>query len=235
MNEHFFGGPFINSRPAFASLGIILLVVLMSICSVLFEFSSLLMLNPSLLITRKQWWRVFTTPLITTHPDAMYLLLYMLYIGRTYEEKVGVLEYLNLIFISYLFSILISVGLSFWPYFGDMYIVHASFTLGAASCVAAIVTNWNRWKSFALRRVPIMESTGPILVLFLAASNRLAIEALTYVIGGVLSGLLVVYRIPGFNWRCCCRGLRVNRRHATDVSNIPAETSDSPNLTNREV
>lgn len=232
MNEYFFGGPFINSRPTFATLGVIILSALVSVCGALFQFSSLLMLNPALLLNQGQWWRAFTAPLITTHPDAMYLLLYMLYIGRVYEEKVGILEYLNLVLVSYLFSIPISIGLSFWPYYGDMYIVHASFALGAASCVSAIIINRNRWRSYISRRFSIIEGTGPILVLFLAATNRLALEALFYVIGGVLSGLLVVYRVPGFNWACCCRRPGSTRRTRRTPH---AETTDSPDLTNREI
>lgn len=197
MSDKFFGGPFFYEN-SIISGALLVTVLLLGLVPVIFDVSSLFLLNPSMMLEQNQWWRLVTGFLVTTNPDILCLLVYLLYVGRAYEAASGRWACANLLLIAALVSCGIASALCFWSYYRSYYIPQYAFGLGAAFGTASILTNKGKWQAPVFSKLMIYNSTGTYVALVMAFLNRFALESALFTAGGMLAGFLVAKRFRHF-------------------------------------
>ncbi|ESU36842.1 hypothetical protein GL50803_0015244 [Giardia duodenalis] len=225
MSDKFFGGPFFYEN-SIISGALLVTVLLLGLVPVIFDVSSLFLLNPSMMLEQNQWWRLVTGFLVTTNPDILCLLVYLLYVGRAYEAASGRWACANLLLIAALVSCGIASALCFWSYYRSYYIPQYAFGLGAAFGTASILTNKGKWQAPVFSKLMIYNSTGTYVALVMAFLNRFALESALFTAGGMLAGFLVAKKVPPFYMCCKCS----HRRTAHDVdaaTNLVETTTES--------
>lgn len=227
MSDKFFGGPFFYENSVISG-ALLVTVLLLGLIPVIFDVSSLFLLNPSMMLEQNQWWRLVTGLLVTTNPDILCLLVYLLYVGRVYEAINGRLACVNLLLVAVLVSCCVASGLCFWSYYRSYYIPQYALGVGAAFGTASIVVNKGKWQAQVFPRLMIYSNTGAYISLLMALSNRLALESALFTAGGMLSGLLVAKRIPPFY--VCCKRPRREPDPATDATTNLVETTTEHTL-----
>lgn len=227
--DKLFGGSFFFSNcPVCAAL--IIATMALSLIPAMFEVSSLLIYNPTLIVHDNQWWRLVTGLFCVTHPNVLMPIVFLYYISRCFEYERGSLEYANLLIVTVIFGSAPFAVLYFWKYYEDMYIVHYACTIAGAMGVAALHTNRLRWSGEVVKGLHITTNTATYVVLALLAINDFALEALLFTLWGAGIGILVVLRVPPFFFAGFCAKCR--RPQTPSTVNDESETTSL--LTNQQ-
>lgn len=222
MSDKFFGGSFFYENSVITG-ALLITVLILGLIPAIFDVSSLFLLNPSLMLEQNQWWRLVTGLLVTTNPDVLCLLVYLLYIGRAYEAINGRLACVNLLLVAVLVSCGIASGLCFWSYYDSYYIPQYALGLGTAFGTASIVVNKGKWCAQVFSKLTVYNNTGAYVALLIALLNRVALESVLFTVGGILSGLLIAKKVPPFY--VCCKHPRKELNHVADVGTNLMETT----------
>lgn len=222
MSDKFFGGPFFYENSIISGT-LLVTVLILGLIPVIFDVSSLFLLNPSMMLEQNQWWRLVTGLLVTTNPDILCLLVYLLYVGRAYEAVHGRWACVNLLLVAILVSCGVASALCFWSYYKSYYIPQYTLGLGAAFGIASILTNRGKWQATVFPKLTIYNNTGTYIALVMALVNRCALESTLFTAGGILAGFLVAKKVPPFY--ICCRRPRREAGHTADAATHLLETA----------
>lgn len=126
------------------TLSITVIYLLLSLFPSMFQVSSLLMFSFSDIYDQHQYWRLITGMFTVNHPDCLCLVLFMLYLSRSYEYYQGPLaqgfQIIICIFVSAFPFSLLGMIPAVRKFYADDFLVNYTLALPNALAAAGIVS-----------------------------------------------------------------------------------------------